>query len=156
LGKYEDFRQMLDEQIQNFSDDAEKHKRLYRACRYSVSILGALSAVLAALTFWFDDNLVKLAVVIASSASGVIAFTEGLRKPYELWLNERSTHHSLQDLQREVQFYLDEDSTSEEIEPYFLRRQSIVIASGQNWAAAVSTNSGMRTGPNQSPVDSVE
>ena len=137
MDKQKEFRAMLEEQIEFFSGEAEKHKRLYRTCRYSVSILGALSAVFAALSFWVDAEIVKLAVVIASAASAVIAFREGLRKPYELWMNERSTNHALLDLKRAARFYLHESSADEEIEAYFLQMQSIVIASGKTWKSVV-------------------
>jgi hypothetical protein len=130
---------MLDEQITFFSDEAAKHKSLYRTSRYAVSLLGAISAILAALTFWVDENSVKLAIVICSASSGFIAFREGLRKPYELWMNERTTCHALLDLQRETRFFLDDTSTNKQIEAYFLQMQNIVIASGKTWKALVAT-----------------
>ena len=138
MNKLGSFNTMLDEQIKFFSGEAAKHKNLYRNCRYAVSALGAVSAVLAALTFWVDENSIKLAIVISSAVSGFIAFREGLRKPYELWMNERSTSHALLDLQREVRFFLDENSSNKQIEAYFLQMQSIVIASGKTWKALVA------------------
>tara|TARA_R110000868_G_scaffold24621_10_gene96960 strand:- start:1523 stop:2110 length:588 start_codon:yes stop_codon:yes gene_type:complete len=138
MNKLGDFNDMLDEQIKFFSNEAAKHKNLYRSCRYAVSILGAVSAVLAALTFWLDENSIKLAIVISSAAAGFIAFREGLRKPYELWMNERSTSHALLDLQRETRFYLDNSSSNKQIESYFLHMQSIVIASGKTWKSVVA------------------
>ena len=139
MSKLNNFNTMLDEQISFFSDEAAKHKSLYRNCRYAVSALGAVSAILAALTFWVDENSVKLAIVICSTTSGFIAFREGLRKPYELWMNERTTCHALLDLQRETRFFLDESSTNKQIESYFLQMQNIVIASGNTWKALVAT-----------------
>jgi hypothetical protein len=138
MNKLGDFNTMLNEQIEIFGDEAAKHKKLYRNCRYAVSALGAVSAVLAALTFWVDENSIKLAIVISSAASGFIAFREGLRKPYELWMNERSTSHALLDLQREARFFLDENSSNKQIEAYFFQMQNIVIASGKTWKAVVA------------------
>lgn len=138
MNKLNELKEMLDEQILFFTKEAEKHKKLYRYCRYSVSALGAISAVLAALTFWFDENSIKLAIVISSAVSGFIAFREGLRKPYELWMNERSTSHALLDLKREIRFYLDENSQTKTLETYFLHMQNIVIASGKTWKSVLA------------------
>lgn len=138
MNKLNNFSEMLDEQINFFSIEAAKHKKLYRNCRYAVSLLGAVSAILAALTFWVDENSIKLAIVISSAAAGFIAFREGLRKPYELWMNERSTSHALLDLKRQMRFYLDENSTDKQIEGYFLNMQNIVVASGKTWRSVVA------------------
>jgi len=138
MNKLSDFTTMLEEQIKFFRTEAAKHKNLYRNCRYAVSLLGAVSAVLAALTFWVDENSIKLAIVVSSAVSGFIAFREGLRKPYELWMNERSTSHALLDLQREARFFLDDNSTNKQVEAYFLQMQNIVIASGKSWKALVA------------------
>ncbi|WP_340677343.1 DUF4231 domain-containing protein [Paraglaciecola sp.] len=138
MNRLSNFKTMLDEQIDFFSGEAQTHKKLYRSCRYAVSILGAVSAVLATLTLWLDENIIKLAIVVASTLSGFISFREGLRKPYELWMNERSTNHALLDLKRESRFYLHESSSDKDVESYFLQMQNIVIASGKNWKAVVS------------------
>lgn len=141
MKKLEIFNSMLEEQIAFFTKEAAKHKNLYRSCRYSVSILSALSAVLAALTVVLDDDLIKVLIVVASAVSSVIAFREGLRKPYELWMNERSTSHALLDLKRDARFYLTDNSSDEDIEDFFQKMQSIVTMSGKNWRAVVSSDS---------------
>jgi hypothetical protein len=76
-----------------------------------VSALDAVSAILAVLTFWVDENNLKLMIVISSAGSGFIAFRECLRMPYELWMYDHSTCHILLDLRCEIRFFLDENST---------------------------------------------
>ncbi len=139
MNKLSEFLGMLDKQIKFFRNEAEKHKKIYRRSRYAVAILGAVSSVLAATSIWQNYDWIKVAVVVTSSASGVIAFREGLRKPYELWMNERATSHRLLDLKREAKFYLDDTSSIKEVEKYFKDMQQLVIASGETWEDVVSS-----------------
>lgn len=136
---------MLQEQITFFSDEANKHKTLYRSCRYAVASLSAVSAVLAALNFILPEDYVSLAIILVSAISGVISFREGLRKPYELWLNERATCHQLLDLQRDIRFYLNENSSLEQVTVFYQRLQAIVIGSGKNWRQLLASASNDNT-----------
>lgn len=143
---------MLEEQITFFSNEANKHKSLYRSCRYAVASLSALSAVLAALSFILPQDYVSLAIILVSAISGVISFREGLRKPYELWLNERATCHQLLDLQRDIRFYLNEHSSLDQITVFYQRLQAIVIGSGKNWRQLLSATNDSKLQQNSEQI----
>ena len=125
----------LEQKIIGFKDDSKQHKSLYRTLRYAVFILTSISAVLAGLAIKLPEfsSTISVAIVLVSAAVGVITSIEGLRKPAELWIHERTTYYALMDLKREVEFKLDENSSPEMIEKYFFKMQELLGASGEKW-----------------------
>ena len=98
-------------------------------------MLTSISAVLAGLAIKLPEfsSAISVAIVLVSAAVGVITSIEGLRKPAELWIHERTTFYALMDLKREMEFKLDENSPHEVIEKYFFRLQELLGASGEKW-----------------------
>ena len=125
----------LSKKIQLFKDDSDKHKNLYRKLRYSVFLLTSLSALLAGLSLKFPDLSPTISVIIllVLAAVGVLTSIEGLRKPSELWIHERTTYYALMDLRREVEFLVDDNASKVVVEQYFLRMQEILGASNEKW-----------------------
>lgn len=125
----------LEQKIINFKEDSTRHKTMYRQLRYIVFILTSISAVLAGLAIKLPEfgSAINVAIVLVSAAVGVITSIEGLRKPAELWIHERTTYYALIDLKREVEFNLDENSSNEVIEKYFSSLQKLLGASGEKW-----------------------
>ncbi|MCU0836429.1 MAG: DUF4231 domain-containing protein [Chromatiaceae bacterium] len=125
----------LQSKINDFKKDSEKHKTLYRQLRYTVFVLTSISTVLAGLAIKLPEfsSIISMAIVFVSAAVGVLTSIEGIRKPAELWIHERTTYYALQDLKREVEFKLGEDSSPEVTEKYFFRTQELLGASGEKW-----------------------
>lgn len=132
----------LTAKIDDFRTDSEKHKRLYRWLRYAVFGLTSLSALLAGLALKFPEAGANISVLIllVSAGTGVLTSVEGLRKPSELWIHERTTYYALLDLQREVSFVLDDASPPDEVEKYFFRMQEILGASNDKWSRQIVGN----------------
>lgn len=135
MSKREYLLEQLNAKIADFKDASASHKSLYRRLRYSVFFLTALSALLAgtALKCPEFNAGISLTIVLVSAAIGVVTSVEGLRKPAELWIHERTTYYALTDLKREAEFKIDEDSPPEVIELYFFKMQEILGASGEKW-----------------------
>src|SRR2546423_12364244 len=103
----------LDEEIERFDRDSTTHKKMYRAMRYAVFTLTAVSTGLASLAVAFpqSQSTISLVIVFVSAAAGVVSSVEGLRKPAELWIHERTTHYALKDLKRDLEFQSADQNT---------------------------------------------
>ncbi|MBI4996746.1 MAG: DUF4231 domain-containing protein [Rhodocyclales bacterium] len=125
----------LTEKIQGFKADSERHRNLYRGLRYSVFFLTSLSALLAGLSLKFPESspMISVLILLVSAAVGVLTSIEGLRKPSELWIHERTSYYALMDLKREVEFVVDDKASKEVVEQYFFRMQEILGASNEKW-----------------------
>jgi hypothetical protein len=99
---------VLDNRIDRFDKESTSHKKLFRRFRYIVFGLTALSSVLAGLALAFPRIQTEITVVIilTAAATGIATSVEGLRKPNELWIHERTIYYSLLDLQRELNLLL--------------------------------------------------
>jgi Protein of unknown function (DUF4231) len=129
----------LAEKTAGFKADSEKHKRLYRRLRYAVFLLTSLSALLAGLSIKFPEasSMINVVILFVSAAIGVLTSIEGLRKPSELWIHERTTYYSLMDLKREVEFEVDHSTPPEIVEQYFFRMQDILGTSNEKWNRSI-------------------
>ena len=132
-------KEELDRSIKWFHDEADRHKILYRRCRYSVFALMASATVLAAVTLALPEQyrpISNVAVVVVTALSGIITSVEGLRKPGDLWQDERSFEYALRDIRRNVEFYIvDENET--EVEKHFQQVQAVLRASGDKWLSHI-------------------
>lgn len=126
----------LDVKIVNFKEASASHKSLYRRLRYGVFFLTAFSAFLAGAAIKCPElnSTISLAIVFVSAAVGAVMSIEGLRKPAELWIHERTSYYALTDLKREVEFKTDDNSPPELLEMYFFKMQEILGASGEKWS----------------------
>ncbi|OYY94819.1 MAG: hypothetical protein B7Y41_04410 [Hydrogenophilales bacterium 28-61-23] len=145
----------LQQKINGFRDDSKQHKNLYRNLRYSVFVLTSISTLLAGLALKFPEvsSSISVAIVLVSAAVGVVTSIEGIRKPAELWIHERTTYYALMDLKREVEFKLDENSTVETVEEYFFKMQEILGASGEKWNRNIA---GVTLSNNTKPGNAVD
>ncbi|UCV04935.1 DUF4231 domain-containing protein [Dechloromonas denitrificans] len=140
MGKREYLQNQLEQKIKGFRDDSAQHKALYRNLRYLVFVLTAISTLLAGLALKFPElgSSINVAIVFVSATVGVVTSIEGLRKPAELWIHERTTYYALMDLKREVEFELDTNSSPEMLGRYFFRMQEILGASGEKWTRSIA------------------
>jgi len=130
----------LDEKIYRFNRDSNRHKALYRWLRYFVFFLTSLSTVLAglALNSKGDSSDISIAILIVTALAGFLTSIEGLRKPSELWVHERSTLYALVDLKREIDFVGDAGATEEALKGFFFRMQVILGSSNEKWNRNIS------------------
>lgn len=125
----------LDDKIKSFGKDSERHKRMYRQLRYGVFGLTSLSALLAGLALSMPEagTVISVLILLVSGVVGVLTSVEGLHKPSELWIHERTTYYLLMDLKREAEFVLDAQVSNEDVEGFFYRFQAILGASNEKW-----------------------
>jgi hypothetical protein len=133
----------LDAKIKDFGKDSDRHKHMYRQLRYGVFGLTALSALLAGLALSMPEagTVISVLILLVSGVVGVLTSIEGLHKPSELWIHERTTYYLLMDLKREAEFVLDAGSTDEDVEGFFYRFQAILGASNEKWNRGIVGNS---------------
>lgn len=132
-------REELDRSIDRFDRESTKHKKLYRRLRYLVFGFTGLSTVLGGLAAAevFEARVTSLAIVVATTLASVVTSVEGLRKPAELWIHERTIFTALKDLQREVEFSAAEGPDDDEVARQFERLQGILGASSEKWSRVV-------------------
>ena len=99
MSKEDNLKTELEKQIRRFKFESTKHKKLYRCLRYSSLILTGLATVLAsvALNYNVIQDLLNITIVVVTASAGIITSIEGLRKPAELWIHERSVLYALID-----------------------------------------------------------
>lgn len=129
----------LNKLITTFEDESEKHKKMYRRLRYSSFILTGVATILASTALILEDFQMGLniTIVLVTSVTGVLTSIEGLRKPAELWINERNIQYALTDLLREVEYETDSAGSLEDPDVYFERMQQILGASKEKWSEIV-------------------
>ncbi|REJ74059.1 MAG: DUF4231 domain-containing protein [Acidobacteria bacterium] len=132
-------------QIERLDRESTRHKRLYRGLRYLVFALTACSAVLAGAALAVPQHLevINVAIVVTSAVVGFVTSVEGLRKPSELWIHERTTMYALKDLERALQYAASESQRplgAQEIDGYFARFQALLGAAGTRWSREILNN----------------
>ena len=139
MKKLDKLREELLAQIEGFKVESNKHKHMYRSLRYAVFVLAAASAILGsiALTFPASQQGANLAIVAITSLVGVLTSIEGLRKPAELWIHERTTYYALKDLSRELEYRAAQSISESDVDEMFQRMQSILGASNEKWSRQV-------------------
>jgi hypothetical protein len=140
VSKEEYLRSQLEEQIKWFDDESTAHKNLFRRLRYVVFGLTACSSALAGLALAFPAIRTEITVVIVftTAAIGIASSIEGLRKPSELWIHERTLYYSLKDLKRDL-----EDRSKEQIDPavadtIYERMQDILGSARDRWSQHIA------------------
>jgi hypothetical protein len=129
----------LDEIIEQFRNESEKHKLLNRRLRYLLFALTGCATVLsaAALEYPLVGPRLNFGVVLVSVGAGIVSSIEALRKPAQLWILERSVFNALKDLKRELE-YEGSEAAETKIDGYFGRLQSILAASNEQWTVHVN------------------
>lgn len=135
MPQYQVLEQELDNVIARLYKDSEKHKRFHRRLRYTMFCMTALSTILASAGAFSANyrELLLMAVVITTAVASLVTSVESIRKPGELGLHERRTHHELVDLRRELLFTAKE-ATETQLWQLFYRMQTVLNASVAGWA----------------------
>ncbi len=139
FGPLDYLREQLGQQIDRFDRESTKHKRLYRRFRMVTSIVNAAAAVLAgaAAAAVPGAQWLAVAVVAATAGAGVIMAWEGIRKPGDLWITERSALYALKDLQRDLEYTVRKAGITIGLDDYFDRMQAILTSSMEKWGSHV-------------------
>jgi hypothetical protein len=97
--------------------------------------LTACSTVLAGLALSYPklQGTLNMVILLVTAAIGVLTSIEGLRKPGELWIHERTTHYALKDLKRDLEYRTAELEQRVVLDDFFLRLQAILGAAGEKW-----------------------
>src|ERR1039458_1143920 len=134
--KLEHLKDALDELIEQFGKESEKHKKLNRRLRYFLFALTGCATVLSATAVEFAklQGPLNLVVVLVTVGAGIVASIEAIRKPAQLWILERGAFHALRDLRRELE-YEGSGVADTTVDLYFKRMQSILAASNEQWIA---------------------
>ncbi len=129
----------LNKKIKMFGDDSRKHKKMHRGFRYSAFAFSAVASLLAGLALYLPEQQTIFNVVILTvgALSGVIASIEGIRKPDELWIHERTTYHLLNDLKREVEYRQASELTEAQVDELFTRLQNLLANAGEKWSSGI-------------------
>src|ERR1044071_4870694 len=137
----------LCEHIGRFDKESKKHKHMYRGLRYIVFGLTACSTVLAGLAIALPERqlAINIAIVFTTAAVGVCTSIEGLRKPSELWIHERTIFASLKDLERELKYRLADPSNPETIDDVFQRMQDVLGSARDRWSRQIVGQSSTET-----------
>lgn len=139
MNRDECLQTQLAEHIARFDKESTKHKVMYRCLRYVVFGLTACSTVLAGLALALPQwqPSINIVIVFTTSAVGVVASIEGLRKPSELWIHERTIFAALKDLERELQYRLAEQCGPEIVDDIFARMQSVLGSARERWSRQI-------------------
>jgi hypothetical protein len=130
------FREELESRIKHFEKESSKHKVMYRKIKYAIFVLTGLSTVLAGIAVGSENAryFINIAILIVTATVSVVSSVEGLRKPNELWIMERSIYHSLKDLRREFEWEFARSKGSINTEDMFYKMQNILTSAGENWS----------------------
>ena len=129
------FHTELDQLIDKFKIESNKHKLMHRYLKYCVFGLTGCSTILSGLALAFPGYVswLNAGVLLTSVGVTLASSLEGLRKPSELWVLERNVFHSLCDLKRELNLRVANGEKALDFETYFQRLQSILSASTEHW-----------------------
>ena len=141
----------LEDHIAWFGKESKSHKLLYRRLRYIVFIMTACATTLAGVALAMPETggLVNLGVVITTAVIGVVTSIEGLRKPGELWIHERTLYYSLKDLQRELDYRTSDPDAPDVADDVFNRMQEILGSARDRWSRQVAGRSSVAMEPGQ-------
>ncbi|HEV7282326.1 MAG TPA: DUF4231 domain-containing protein [Pirellulaceae bacterium] len=127
----------LDDSIKWFRKEANKHKKVFNWCRYSIFVLTVVSTVLASVAVALEgpsQKVLNVFLVFTTAAIGAVASVEGMRKPADKWHTERRTEYLLLDVKRELEYQALPAGDSEGLDQCFERMQDILRASGESWS----------------------
>ncbi len=135
MSKQEFLAAELAKNIKHFDGDSTRHKNMYRLLRYIAFTFSAGSTILAgiALAFPHHQTNLNIAILFSSAAIGVASSIEGLRRPHELWVHERSVLYDLRDVERDLAYHAQDLSVPVPVDELYARTQAILQASRDRW-----------------------
>lgn len=130
----------LDEKIEMFRQQSDRHKRMHRYFRVGAFTFTALSSFLAGAALYAPEyqTTLNITLLAISALSGAVASIESMRKPDELWIHERTFYYSLSDLKRELTFESADGLCATEVDRFFKRFQTILENSGNKWSSDIA------------------
>ena len=130
----------LTKHIAHFNSDSTRHKIMYRGLRYVAFIFSATSTILAGIALAYPElqTGLNISILFASAAIGVASSIEGLRRPQELWVHERSVLYELRDVERDLQYRSQDEVSALQIDELYGRMQSILQSSREKWRQSVA------------------
>jgi hypothetical protein len=130
----------IERHIDWFEKESTKHKRLHRTYRVSAFVLTAAATVLAGLPMISSPQHVVLNVLLllVTCTLTVVNSLEGLRKPAELWIHERTTLYQLHDLRRDLRFHLSSPTGGSTFEEIYAQLQDTLQSSRDQWGRLVN------------------
>lgn len=139
MGGREHLMTEIDEQIGRFDKESTKHKHMYRRFRYAIFLLTGTATVLAGVSLAHAQMqpLYGVLIVITTALAAFVTSVDGVRKPNELWIHERTTLYQLKDLKRELEFQSVVDKDAVKVADFFNRLQNLLEASGKKWSGQI-------------------
>ena len=136
--KQQVLREILVNDIQSFGREADKHKKVYRACASSVIVLTAATTVIASLGLALDKvygRAIQFAVVLLTATTTAVSAWSEMRKARELWRHEREVEYALKDILRDLDYRVAAGEFSEKyLDDCFNRAASVIGSSSSKWA----------------------
>lgn len=144
MDKKECLAMQLATHIDWFDKESKGHKQLHRKLRYLAFSLTALSTVLAGLALAAPElqTSSNVAIVLTTAVAGLATSIEGLRKPGELWIHERTLYYSLKDLKRKLEFGTSEDHDPKIVDTIFYEMQDVLGSARERWSRQVAGKAG--------------
>ena len=129
--------------IEWFDKESTLHKRLHRKLRYSVFGLTALASALSGVALAMPDIQIPMnvAIVLATVDVGVVTSIEGLRKPSELWIHERTILYSLKDLERDLNYRSNGQVDLAVEDDVYDRLQQVLGSARERWGRQIAGKS---------------
>ncbi len=127
----------LEDNIQRFDRESDKHKRLYRRCQNLVIGLTAVTSVVAGLGLLLPggERYSQFAVLCLSAGVSAVTAWGEMRRLRELWQHEREVFYALVDLRRELEFARTYGELGvSDLQAYFARMNVLLGSSSQQWA----------------------
>lgn len=136
-------RELLTDDIDRFSAESSKHKRLYRKVQATLIILTAATTVAAGLGLVIQHHESEIQFIIlalSAVATATTAWSES-RRARELWQHEREVYYALIDIRRELEFRsVMKALTATEIEELFIRSALVLGSSTKKWTTILDKN----------------
>lgn len=133
-------RKEIDDAIDKFHHEADKHKRMHYTCRYTAFTLTVVATVLASVALVVQDeasSVLNVVIVCVTAAMGAIASFEGMRKPADKWHNERRAEYALKDIKRELDFTLLTGGGAAEVQALYTRMVAVIESAREAWSRYV-------------------
>ncbi|MFT3896366.1 MAG: DUF4231 domain-containing protein [Thermomonas sp.] len=148
MSKGDCLAKQLANHIDWFKTESKSHKRLYRTLRYLVFSLTAASTALAGFALAQPEyqRPVNIAIILVTASIGLVTSIEGLRKPSELWIHERTIYYSLMDLQRELQFHGSGNPEPGFADDVFDRMQIVLGSARDRWSRQIAGKTAIAPG----------
>jgi hypothetical protein len=148
MSKGDCLAKQLSDHIAWFEKESKAHKRLHRTLRYLVFSLTAASTALAGFALAVPEiqKPINIVIVFVTASIGLVTSIEGLRKPSELWIHERTIYYSLKDLQRELQFHGTESQESKFADDVFDRMQIVLGSARDRWSRQIAGKTAITSG----------